>query len=107
MSSSYYNNSEDRRIAFRHIIRKPQDVTYKIVPYDDNCPDLDHLIPSDYDIIRMQRQSGEKDTTLNSNSTINMQMEHANNGVERICVIVEFSLPKSTYATMALRELLH
>lgn len=90
--------------SFRHIIHKPQDLSYKIIAHDTkNIRHLDHLIPSDLDrlINRPRQPEGRQDPKKKKKTELT-------NGDDRnTCVIVEFSLPKGTYATMALRELLH
>lgn len=85
---------------FRHIIQRPINLTYKIVPYaQKHVRDLDHIIRSDLDRLQANELHVRKEI-----STIETERKHNDN--EKICVFVEFSLPKSTYATIALRELL-
>jgi len=74
---------------YRHFIVKPGNVDYHRVHYSK--PDDDSLLQSDYD-----RICGKEFLTTTT----------SDNG-QYLGLIISFSLPKSCYATMALRELLH
>lgn len=71
--------------AYRKIIMKPIDLKWNLMKYND---DTDNLIQSDMGAIH-------KENIPESDS----------NG-KFVALILEFSLPSSTYATMALREVL-
>lgn len=76
---------------------QPQNVTYKIVPYNDS-DNVDEFIPSEVDKLINLRKS------LNNGSSSSPNQEELPK--DKKCVIVELSLPASSYATMALREIM-
>ena len=71
-------------IFFRYIIVKPENIDWSIVQYDDYCIPL---IQTDLDIIE-----GRTSPDLESHGQLK-------------ALKVEFTLPPSTYATMAIREI--
>lgn len=84
--------------AYRKLCVRPQNVTHKILQYNDSDP-VDSFIPSAMDKLSQGKscKNGES------------QVDKPENGdavMEKTCVIVEMSLPSSSYATMALREIM-
>ncbi|ODN04500.1 Pseudouridylate synthase 7 [Orchesella cincta] len=84
--------------AYRKLLIRPHNVSHKIIQYGDADP-VDTFIPS------------ELDKAQHENKMNNEAAECASNDTEvgtkdKKCVIVEFSLPSSAYATMALREIM-
>lgn len=71
--------------AYRKIIIKPIDLKWNLMKYND---DTDNLIQSDMNAIH------------------NDKIPESDPNGEFKALILEFSLPSSTYATMALREIL-
>lgn len=71
--------------AYRKVFQKPIDLTWKFLKYSS---DRDELINSDYS--RMVKDP---------------EIESKPDG-DQTALVLEFSLPQSTYATMLLRELL-
>ena len=84
---------------YRNIVVKPTDLTYKIIDYTDKMIDLTQ---SDWDLIKPQDTTDKPDLTDNESSAQNL---NALPKLKAICV--EYSLPVSSYATMALREIIN
>ena len=82
---------------YRNIVVKPTDLTYKIIDYTDKSIDLTQ---SDWDLIKPQDTTANPDLTDNSAQNLNALPK-----LKAICV--EYSLPVSSYATMALREIIN
>jgi len=77
--------------AYRKLVVIPKDVSYKVIPYSDD-DNLDTFIPSDLDRLN---KSEVLPSALSDSLT-----------KDKKCIVLEFSLPSSSYATMALREVL-
>ena len=78
---------------YRYIVVKPNEVTYEIIEYTDKTKDLSQ---SDWDLIKPKEAEVKED--LETNDVTDLPKFKA------ICI--EYSLPTSSYATMALREIL-
>jgi hypothetical protein len=71
----------------------PKNVSHEIRSYSDtDC--LDTFIPSDWDILQKQEKPPKEEECAEGKEK------------DKKCLIIEFSLPSSSYATMALRELI-
>lgn len=88
--------------AFRHIVRRPMNLTYEIVPYAyEHLRSLNRFIPSDLDLLQFDQPDSRGEQ-----KSPKVETERTNDDKDRICVFLEFSLLKGTYATIALREML-
>ena len=73
---------------YRNILTKPNDLKYEIIDYTDKNKDL---TKSDWDLMNHKEISEITETKTN---------------LIYKAVVIEYNLPSSSYATMALRELL-
>ncbi len=86
--------------GYRKLIVRPENVRHELRSYfDGDC--LDDLIPSDWDKLNEKKKEENKQEN-DAKTTEKTKLEED----QRKCLILEFSLPSSSYATMALRELL-
>ncbi|CAL8139774.1 unnamed protein product [Orchesella dallaii] len=88
--------SDQPKGAYRRLLIRPQNVSHKIMRYSDSDP-VDSFIQSELDKLSVKTQN--ETTESASNDTEDKTKD-------KICAIVEFSLPSSSYATMALREIM-
>ncbi|KAM7539636.1 hypothetical protein Aperf_G00000021253 [Anoplocephala perfoliata] len=77
--------------SYRHLIVKPEDVHYEIREYTDPQEPLVH---SDYAVMTKTDKSPSKDDN------------HRTEEEKNRALLIEFTLPKAAYATMAIRELM-
>ncbi|KAM3173952.1 hypothetical protein ACTXT7_011536 [Hymenolepis weldensis] len=82
--------------SYRHLIVKPEDVHYEIREYSDL---LEPLVRSDYAI--MNEKSPVKDGNHSTEGVAEGKCKEKSRAL-----ILEFTLPKAAYATMAIRELM-
>jgi len=82
--------------SFRKVVVLPKDVNHQVIPYNEEQDNLDTFIPSDYDLM-VQKEKPSAALPF----PIETPLEK-----DKTCVIVQFSLPSSSYATMALRQIL-
>ena len=88
-------SSELPKGTYRKIMVLPTNVSHKIIEYNDTDA-VDSFIVSDLDLMKAGRVEAIPTETD----------EAVQPPKDRKCVVVEFSLPTCSYATMALRELL-
>jgi tRNA pseudouridine13 synthase len=83
---------------YRNILVKPKELSYKLVAYSSSESAKD-LTKSDWDVMqeRLKLAGGEEAKTDN---------EGESGSGELRALVIEYSLPSSAYATMALREVL-
>ncbi len=96
--------------AYRKLCVRPQNVSHKIIAYNDS-DNVDTFIPSGIDRLNAHEQrkkNGSQDNCeIANNEHIDVDVNATTESVkDKKCVIVEFSLPSSSYATMALREII-
>jgi len=91
-------SNEVPRGDYRKIMVKPRNVTHKIIPYNDT-DSLDTFILSDLDLMKISPENVDADAPK-------LESGIPQPPKEKKAVVIEFSLPTSSYATMALRELL-
>lgn len=96
MSNTCIYRSDIQRGAYRKIVVLPTNVSFNIIPYNEN-ESLDSCIRSDLDLLL----NTDKDNGQTSNASSSEELPK-----DKKCLHIEFSLPSSSYATMALRELL-
>lgn len=78
---------------YRNILVKPKDLTFEILSYNDQNQ---QVTKSDWDLM----QESKEETTPHADPA------PESNGPTLKALVLEYSLPSSAYATMALRELL-
>ncbi|VUZ48656.1 unnamed protein product [Hymenolepis diminuta] len=83
--------------SYRHLIVKPEDVHYEIREYSDV---LEPLVHSDYAIMN------EKSPVKGGNHSNEKGVAEGECKEKSRALILEFTLPKAAYATMAIRELM-
>ncbi|CAG7834160.1 unnamed protein product [Allacma fusca] len=91
---NYKPRQDSPRGAYRHLIQLPTEVSYQIIHYGSS-DNPDDFIPSDVDLLFKSRKHETEATKSKPDEP-----------KDKSCAIVEFSLPSSSYATMALREIL-
>ena len=83
---------------YRNILVKPKELSYKLVAYSSSESAKD-LTKSDWDVMQERlKQVGEEEAKTD--------VEGESESGELRALVIEYSLPSSAYATMALRELL-
>jgi tRNA(Glu) U13 pseudouridine synthase TruD len=100
---------------YRNILTKPQDLKYEIIDYSDKTKEL---TKSDWDLIKpnvehhenCEFKPGMYNIYLFSNFLSkkfdNLFNNFQDDSIKYKAVVIEYSLQSSSYATMALRELL-
>lgn len=83
--------------AYRHVMQQPADVTWELLTYDDYAADLSI---TDLQRLRRSETRGEEPTKENTATTT------TTTSPPRLALRTAFTLRKSTYATMCLRELM-
>nr|CUU00243.1 hypothetical transcript [Hymenolepis microstoma] len=83
--------------SYRHLIVKPEDVHYEIREYTDP---LEPLVRSDYAMMN------EKSPVKGGNHSSEEGLAEDKRKEKSRALILEFTLPKAAYATMAIRELM-
>lgn len=88
---------------YRNILVKPYDMKYQLIDYSDKTRDL---VQSDWD--RMQENLSTVEGDEKKQNPEEAKGEKAAGEPTDVykALVVEYSLPSSAYATMALRELL-
>lgn len=82
---------------YRNILVRPNDLKYEIKTYTEKNKDLTQ---SDWDMLKQNLKShSNKDDISESEKEASITSEMK-------AIIIEYSLPSSSYATMALREVL-
>ncbi|KAJ0982469.1 hypothetical protein J5N97_010724 [Dioscorea zingiberensis] len=92
----------DMKGDYRRVFQRPVDFVWELLTYtDDNIP----LAETDLDVISKVRPDAVTvDETINGNSGHKAKDE--NEEMTKMALQLEFTLPASCYATMAIRELL-
>ncbi len=81
---------------YRNILVKPKELSYKLVAYSSSESAKD-LTKSDWDVMQERLKQADEEGG---------QEEAESESGELRALVIEYSLPSSAYATMALRELL-
>ncbi|KAA0186221.1 tRNA pseudouridine synthase D [Fasciolopsis buskii] len=86
--------------SYRALVVKPKDVSFTIREYTDSSVPL-----IESDLKRLEQSTGNKSSTSNLSTLDSQLKQHSDSGKSERAVVLQFTLPKSSYATIAIREL--
>ncbi|ODV60677.1 pseudouridine synthase PUS7 [Ascoidea rubescens DSM 1968] len=88
--------------SYRHLITKPKDLEYFIRKYENP---IEQLLLTDLEILRLKQNNSDKQ--VESIQILPQKSDENNSPIgSRVAVILKMKLGVSSYATMALRELM-